>query len=243
MVFRHKSELLKANIIAIFGALLSVPIPLLIPLLVDEVLLNRPGNAIAFMNRLFPETWQGPILYITAILVLTLLMRLASLVLGVWQTRQFTTISKNIIFGIRRGMLQRLARVSMSEYETLGSGTVASHLVTDLDAVDSFLGVATSKFLVAVLSIVGTAVVLLLMHWQLALFILFLNPLVIWVTTIFGRRVKELKKRENSAYQIFQESLAETLDAIQQIRASNRESHYIARIIGKADHIRHHSAT
>ncbi|MCB1751308.1 MAG: ABC transporter ATP-binding protein [Gammaproteobacteria bacterium] len=242
MVLHHKSELIKANIIAVFGALLSVPIPLLIPMLVDEVLLNRPGSAIAFMNRVFPEVWQGPILYIVTILMLTLLMRFASLLLGVWQTRQFTIISKNIIFRIRECMLQRLARVSMSEYETLGSGTVASHLVTDLDAVDNFLGVATSKFLVAVLSIAGTAVVLLLMHWQLALFILFLNPLVIWVTTIFGRRVKQLKKRENSAYQIFQESLAETLDAIQQIRASNRESHYIARIIAKADRIRHHSA-
>jgi len=242
MVLTHRPELIKANVIAIFGALLSVPIPLLIPLLVDEVLLARPGPAVAFMDQLFPAVWQGPILYIVAILLLTLLMRLASLVLGVWQTRQFTIISKDIIFRIRRRMLQRLARVSMSEYETLGSGTVASHLVTDLDAVDSFLGVATSKFLVALLSIAGTAVVLLLMHWQLALFILFLNPLVIWVTTIFGRRVKELKKRENSAYQLFQESLAETLDAIQQIRASNRESHYIARIIGKADHIRRHSA-
>ena len=242
MVLHHKSELIKANIIAVFGALLSVPIPLLIPMLVDEVLLNRPGSAIAFMNRVFPEVWRGPILYIVTILMLTLLMRFASLLLGVWQTRQFTIISKNIIFRIRECMLQRLARVSMSEYETLGSGTVASHLVTDLDAVDNFLGVATSKFLVAVLSIAGTAVVLLLMHWQLALFILFLNPLVIWVTTIFGRRVKQLKKRENSAYQIFQESLAETLDAIQQIRASNRESHYIARIIAKADRIRHHSA-
>lgn len=239
----HRPELIKANIIAIFGALLSVPIPLLIPLLVDEVLLNRPGSAIEFMNRVFPESWQGPIFYIFAILMLTLLMRLASLVLGVWQTRQFTTVSKDVVFGIRRAMLQRLARVSMSEYETLGSGTVASHLVTDLDAVDSFLGIATSKFLVAILSIIGTAVVLLLMHWQLALFILFLNPLVIWVTTIFGRRVKELKKRENSAYQLFQESLAETLDAIQQIRASNRESHYIAQIIGKADNIRRHSAS
>ena len=195
------------------------------------------------MERIFPENWQGPVLYIFAILLLTLLMRLASLILGVWQTRQFTIISKEIIFRIRQRMLQRLERVSMSEYETLGSGTVASHLVTDLDAVDSFLGVATSKFLVALLSILGTALVLLLMHWQLALFILFLNPLVIWVTTIFGRRVKELKRRENSAYQLFQESLAETLDAIQQIRASNRESHYIAKIIGKADEIRRHSAS
>ena len=67
-----------------------------------------------------------------------------------------------------------------------------------------------------------------------ALFILLLNPLVIYVTTVFGRKVKRLKARENSAYQLFQESLAETLDAIQQIRASNRERFYIRRTIGSA---------
>jgi len=242
MVFAHRRELVKANLIAVLGALLSVPVPLLIPLLVDEVLLDQPGPAVAFMDSLFPAAWQGPVLYILAILLLTLLMRLASLVMGVWQTRQFTIVSKDVTFRIRRRILRRLERVSMAEYETLGSGTVASHLVTDLDAVDAFLGSATSKFLVAVLSIVGTAVVLLWMHWQLALFILLLNPLVIWVTTVFGRKVKELKKKENSAYQLFQEALSETLDAIQQIRASNREHHYIGRIIDKADGIRHHSA-
>ncbi|MCB1858595.1 MAG: ABC transporter ATP-binding protein [Gammaproteobacteria bacterium] len=241
MVLSHRRELIKANLIALAGALLSVPVPLLIPLLVDEVLLNQPGTAVAFMNTVFPESWQGPVLYIFSILLLTLVMRLASLAMGVWQTRQFTVISKDVIYRMRRRMLQRLERVSMSEYETLGSGTVASHLVTDLDAVDSFIGVATSKFLVALLSIAGTAAVLLWMHWQLALFILFLNPLVIWLTTVFGRRVKALKRQENSAYQAFQEALAETLDAIQQIRASNREQHYLSRIIGKADHVRRHS--
>ncbi len=243
MVLSHRSELVKANLIAILGALISVPIPLLIPLLVDEVLLQQPAGAVATMNRLFPDSWHGPILYISAILLLTLLMRLLATVMGVWQTRQFTIISKDVIFRIRRRLLRRLERVSMAEYETLGSGTVASHLVTDLDAVDSFIGVATSKFLVAVLSILGTAVVLIWMNWQLALFILLLNPLVIWVTTQFGRKVKELKRRENSAYQAFQEALSETLDAIQQIRASNREQHYITRIIHKADQIRRHSAS
>jgi len=242
MVLSHRSKLAKANIIAILGALVSVPIPLLIPLLVDEVLLHQPGIAVATMNRLFPDAWHGPLLYILVILFLTLLMRLAALVMGVWQTRQFTLIAKDVIFRIRKRLLRRLERVSMAEYETLGSGTVASHLVTDLDALDGFIGVATSKFLVAILSIVGTAVVLLWMHWQLALFILLLNPLVIWVTTVFGRKVKNLKRQENSAYQAFQEALSETLDAIQQIRASNRERHYIGRIIDQADQIRHHSA-
>jgi ATP-binding cassette subfamily C protein len=242
MVLRHRRELIWANLIAVLGAIAAVPVPLLIPLLVDEVLLEHPGRAVGLMNTLFPENWHGPVLYILAILVLTLVLRFLALVFGVLQTWQFTRIAKDVIFHIRRDLLRRLERISMSSYETMGSGTVASHLVTDLEAVDSFVSVTTSKFLVAVLSIFGTALVLLWINWKLALFILFLNPLVIYFTTVFGRKVKQLKKRENSAFQAFQESLEETLDAIQQIRASNRERHYIHRIIDKANHIRHHSA-
>ncbi len=81
------------------------------------------------------------------------------------------------------------------------------------------------------------------MNWQLALFILLLNPLVIYVTTLFGRKVKQLKRAENRAYQAFQESLAETLEAIQQIRAANRERHYVRRLIDNAGDIRRHAGT
>lgn len=243
MIARHRRELVAANLIAILGALTAVPVPLLIPLLVDEVLLDKPGSAVALMNSLFPAAWHGPVLYICFILVLTLVMRLLTLIFNVWQTREFTIIAKDVIFNIRRTLLQRLERFSMAEYETLGSSTVASHLVTDLDAIDQFVSQTTSKFIVAVFSVIGTAIVLLWMHWQLAMFILLLNPVVIYLTTIFGRRVKRLKARENSAYQVFQESLAETLDAIQQIRASNRERHYVQRVIDAAGHIRDHSAT
>ena len=242
MVTRHRRELINANLIAILGAAVSVPIPLLIPLLVDEVLLNQPGSTVAALQRLFPSEWHGAILYITAILILTISLRLASLILGVWQTRQFTIISKDLIFRMRRDLLLRLQRFSMSEYETLGSSTVASHLVTDLDAIDQFVSQTTSKFIVAVLSILGTAIVLFWMHWQLALFIMLLNPFVIYLTTALGRRVKQLKKKENSAYQLFQESLGETLDAIQEIRAANREKYFVQRVIDAASNIRDHSA-
>jgi ATP-binding cassette subfamily C protein len=241
MVLTHRRQLVIANLIAIAAAALAVPVPLLIPMLVDEVLLDQPGAAVAAIDALFPDTWQVPVLYIGVILLLTLAMRLGAMVLGVVQMRQFTGISKDVTYRIRRDLLHRLEQVSMAEYETLGSGTVASHLVTDVDALDEFIGVATSKLLVAVLSILGTALILLWMHWPLALFILLMNPIVIYVTTVFGRKVKTLKARENTAYQLFQESLGETLDAIQQIRASNRERHYIARVIDRADAIRYRS--
>lgn len=151
-------------------------------------------------------------------------------------------MSKEVVYRIRERMLNRLSRIALSEYETLGSGRVTSHFVTDLNAVDTFLGASISGFLVAVLSLVGVAAVLLWMHWQMALFILLLNPVVILFSTRLGKRVKALKKRENSAFEVFQESLAETLDALAQIRAMNRERHYLARVIDRAAEIRTHAA-
>jgi len=240
---RHQRELILANLIAIMAAVLSVPLPLLMPLLVDEVLLDQPGVLVTTLNRLFPESWQGPTLYIVSVLVLTVLLRLLALGLNVWQARQFTIISKDVIYHIRTGLLTRLQRISMAEYEVLGSGQVASRFVTDLDTVDRFVGSSVSRFLVAVLSIIGIAAILIWIHWQLALFILFLNPFVIWLTMSIGKRVKHLKARENSAYELFQGALTETLDAIQQIRAANREKYYLQRLIERALQVRDHSSS
>ena len=237
---QHKRQLVLANIIAFIATLASVPVPLLLPLLVDEVLLHKPANVVNFINSITPSSLHGPVLYILFILFVTLFLRLSSLVLNVFQTRQFTIIAKDVIFLIRRTLLSRLNSVSMSEYETLGSGTVASYFVTDLATVDEFVGTTISKLLIAVLTIFGVAIILLIMHWQIALLILFANPIVIYFTTVLGKRVKELKKNENSAFAIFQQSLVETLDSIHQIRASNREKHYIKRIIDQAGEVKDH---
>ena len=237
---RHKKQLILANLIAIVATIASIPVPLLLPLLVDEVLLNNPSVVVQTINNITPSLWHGPLLYILSILVLTLFLRISSLVLSVFQTRQFTIISKDLIYQIRRSLLSKLNKVSMTEYETLGSGTVTSYFVTDLSTVDEFVGTTVSRLLIAVLTIIGVAIILIIMHWQIAILILFANPIVIYFTKILGKHVKELKKKENSAFAIFQQSLTETLDSIHQIRASNREKHYFKRVIENARDVREH---
>jgi ATP-binding cassette subfamily C protein len=243
IALEHKKQLILANFVAILAACAAVPLPLLMPLLVDEVLLEKPAGMVETVNAWFPPEWHGPVLYIGVILLFTIVLRSMALVLNVWQSRQFTLISKEMIFRMRQTLLQRLGKVAMSEYETMGSGAVSSHFVTDLDTIDRFVGTSISKVLVASLSILGTAIILLWMHWQLALFILFLNPLVIYVTMKIGKRVKELKRTENSAYEVFQGALTETLDAIQQIRTANRESHYLSRLVGLAEGVKESSSS
>lgn len=239
---QYKPVLFRANIIALIAAVLSAPVPMLMPLLVDEVLLEKPGFLVQAMDGLFAQSWQEPVVYILFIMLVTISLRLAALMLAVLQTMQFTRVAKAITYQIRKMLLNRLKFVSMSEYETLGSGTVASHLVTDVEAIDTFIGTALSKFIVAVLSVFAVAIILLWIHWQLALFILVMNPVVIYFTTVMGRRVKLLKRNENSAFELFQQSLNETLEAIHQIRAANRERHYVQRVIDRARGIKTHSS-
>ncbi|NWG86750.1 MAG: ABC transporter ATP-binding protein [Hydrogenophilaceae bacterium] len=239
---RHRRTLVKGNLIAVFAAIWAVPLPLILPLLVDEVLLKQPGAFIATVGPWFPPAWHGPTLFILAALALTALLRMLAVLFNIWQSRTFSLMAKDVVYGIRRRMLERLSKIALSEYETLGSGAVTSRFVTDLNAIDSFIGASISGFLVSVLILIGVSAVLLWMHWQLALFILLLNPVVILFSTKLGKRVKELKKRENSAFELFQAALAETLDALHQIRAMNRERHYLARVADYAGDIRRHAA-
>jgi ATP-binding cassette, subfamily C, bacterial len=238
IIKQHKKPLIVANIIAIFAAALSVPVPLLMPLLVDEVLLDKPGVIVETLTRLLPSSWLTPVSIIIMVMLLSMLLRLISLLLTVWQTREFTRVSKNVTYRIRLGLLQHLQKVSMAEYEAVGSGSITSHLVTDVAAIDDFLGATLSKFIVAVLTVIGVAIVLLWMHWQLALFILCMNPVVIYFTMAMGKKVKRLKRNENVSFELFQQALIETLDAIQQIRASNREGHYLQRVVSRAEQLK-----
>ena len=236
---QHRRALISAQFIAILATLAAIPTPLLMPLLVDEVLLEKPGALLAAIDAFFPsETGLTPTTYILIVLLITMLLRSLSMVLSVWQTQQFTEISKDVTYQIRRGLLGRLQHISMAEYETLGAGAVTSHFVTDAEAIDNFIGTTLSRFLVAALTIAGVAIILLWMHWPLAVFILLMNPVVIYFTMVMGKKVKRLKKNENKAFEIFQQSLTETLDAIQQIRASNRERHYIMRVLDNARGLR-----
>lgn len=241
LALKHKPRLVRANLLAIMATLMSVPVPLLLPVLVDEVLLDEPGPVLPVMNSLLPAGWETPVVYIGVMVIVAFLLRVGALSFNVLQSREFSKVSKDVVFRVRSRLLGRLQRVAMSEYETRGSGGISSHFITDLDTIDQFLGTTISRFLVASLTVFGTAIVLLWVHWQLALLILLFNPLVIFATILIGKRVKELKRRENSAYEEFQGDLTETLDAIHQLRAANREKHYLRQLIDRARNVRDHA--
>lgn len=237
-VKKHKSKLVLANIIALFATLVSVPIPLLMPLMVDEVLLDKPATGLELMDRVLPVSMQTPTGYIFLTLLLVILMRTVSQGLNILQGRQFTLVSKTITYQMRSKMIDKLGRISIRQYETRGSGGINAHLITDVETIDQFIGTTLSKFLISLLTVIGTAGVLLWLEWRLGLFILLVNPIVIYFSRKLGSKVKHLKKRENQSFERFQNRLVETLDGIYQLRAANREREFLSELKQQANQVR-----
>jgi ATP-binding cassette subfamily C protein len=237
-VKKHKSKLILANLIAVLATLISVPIPLLMPLMVDEVLLDQPADGIAAMNAVLPAAWHTPTGYIFFTLFLVVLMRAASQALNIVQSRQFTLVSKTITFEMRSKMIDKLGRISIRQYETKGSGGINAHLITDIETIDQFIGSTLAKFVVSLLTVIGTAIVLLWLDWRLGLFILLVNPVVIYFSRKLGSMVKHLKRKENHSFELFQTRLVETLDGIYQLRAANKEREFLQQLKNSADQVR-----
>ena len=237
---QYKKELILANVVAFLAVFISTPVPLLMPLLVDEVLLDRPSYMVHNIDKIF-QTPNEPYIYVVVMLVSVLFLRFIYFLLNYYQTKLFTIISKNITFKLRRDLLQHLSKVSLKDFEFLGSGSISSLLLIDVDTIDNFLGSAISRLIISILTIIGVGLVLLLIHWQLALFILLLNPFVIILTTKIARKVALLKKAQNSTYEIFTASLSETLDLFIQIKSQNREGKFFGAVISKAAKMRDNS--
>ncbi len=239
MVISHKRAFILVQVLALLATIVSIPTPLLMPLLVDEVLLHKPGRLIETIQALFGE--GTPFFYTMVVLAITLFLRGAYVLFQVLQAKTFQQISKDITYEIRKKVLSHLQKVSMEEYESLGSGKVASRLVTDIDTIDNFLSASISKLLVSLLTLVGVCIVLLLIHWQLALFIIFLNPLVVLFSAKMARGVARLKKEQNCLTEVFQNALVETLEVFEQIRAANKEEYFLAKLLRLAQELKDRS--
>ena len=235
-ISKHKKVLIGANLVAILSTILTIPLPLLIPLLIDELILGKGGTITQTIDNYI--TIASPEYYILTVLLVTLFLKAISLLLNLLHIRLFTKISKEVTYVIRKKLLNHLQTVSMSEYDMLGSGAVSAKVITDVDTVDKFVASSVGEIVVELLTLVSIALVILYLNWQLALVILLLNPLVMSFYLSVFRKVAKIKKRENKAIEIFQNSLTESLELYNQIRVQNREAYFLNDIDIKAKEIR-----
>ena len=236
---KYKKEFVFAQLVALTATLISIPVPMLMPLLIDEVLLKKQGLWTSWLNGVFGQC--SAVCYVLVTLFIVLFLRGMFVFLNVLQSYFFEKITKDITLKMRIRVLGHLKNISLNEYENLKTGDIASRLISDVNTVEEFLIKSVSKFVISALTLVGVAVVLLLINWKLGLFILLLNPFVVVLSGKIARKVKKYKLAQNRSISMFQEALIETLELFEQIKAYNKEGFFFKRLVNQAKELKEKS--
>ena len=228
----YKKELILGNLFALISTLLTVTIPLFIPMLIDELLLHKEPKLTALVAKYIePMSLVG---YVVFFLILTIIMRFLGVIFSNLQVKMLLSVSKDISYKLRQRAIEHLKRVALKEYERFSPGAITSKLVTDIETVDTFIGTTVGKLIISILILIFTSIILLIINWQLALFILITNPIVVFFTAKMARKVGKLKKEQNRSIEQFQEELNDTLELFNQIKAVNKEDYFFSRVLQKA---------
>ena len=235
LLLHNRKALIVGQILTIIAIMVSVPIPLLLPLLVDEVLLHKPDFFVNNIDNLFGS--GNAIYYIVIVTIIVLFLRLIHFIFGVAITKIFTQVSKYVTFKIRERLLNHLEHVNMNEYESLGSGSISANLITDVNTLDNFIVSIASKFIASILTLIAVAVVIITIDPILGLMILLIQPIIMILSKKIAKKTGILKQEENKAIEVFQNNINETLDLFGQIKASNKEKYFFDDSIKKAQEI------
>ena len=152
-------------------ALMEAAFPLLTKWVVDDVQQNGSDAAIAFWGALY--------LACSCLLAVSV----AAFVWGAGKVHAFTS------HDIRREAFANLQRLSFSYYDYRPTGWLMARLTSDCSRLTDILAWAFLDVIWGVTMMLGIAVAMLVMNWQLALWAMLILPFVAWVSAKFRRRI------------------------------------------------------
>jgi len=221
----------QTTLYSILSTLIILPLPMLIPLLIDEILLNHPGKITQFLSSLgISQQWA----IVSVVTIISISFRAIAYYLNNHKTITATKITQKIAYLLRYRILHHLQRVSFKEYETLKSGTISSKTIQDVETISSFVSSMVTDLLPSLLMLLGIGSILVWMNWQLTIVIFVPVPTMLVISKYLGRLSRQYVKEKNQAYQSYIELLNDTIELFSQVRASNQEQSFFDMLKSRA---------
>ena len=130
---------------------------------------------------------------------------------------------QDVLLDLRQRIFRHAQRLSISFHEKYTSGKVISRMTSDIDSLHDLLEDGLDGLLTAVLSVVGIAVMLLVMDVPLALIVLAGLVPLIWVTRWFYLRSRHAYRDTRGAIAKIIVQFVETMNGMRAVQAFRRE--------------------
>jgi ATP-binding cassette subfamily B protein len=132
-------------------------------------------------------------------------------------------VGERILADLRTTLFGHLQRLSLGFYERNRAGVIISRLTNDIEAIDQLVTDGVTTLVQSTLTLVGTAVILFVLDWQLALATCAVLPLMSLATALFRSRSAHAYAAVRERLGLVTATLAEDIAGMRIVQAFTRE--------------------
>jgi len=201
----HKRRMIEAVLLMLASAGLALLAPYLVKMLIDTYIANKD--------------LQG----LTLVSLAALAVYLTDYLLD-WRRRlQIETVAHNVLRTMRGDLFRQYQRLTMSFFDTFGTGSLIACITSDVGVVNELLASGLISVFSDAFILLSIITVMLLMNWRLALLSLSVLPVMVIATVIFSGYARRAYRKTRERNSIMVGRLAEDISAMRVIQAFNEE--------------------
>jgi ABC-type multidrug transport system fused ATPase/permease subunit len=133
-------------------------------------------------------------------------------------------VGERILADLRNRLFDHLQRLSLGFFERNRAGVIISRLTNDVEAIDQLVTDGVTSLVQNTLTLVGTAILLFVLDWRLALATLVVIPFMSIATIIFRTRSARAYSAVRERLGLVTATLAEDIAGMRIVQAFTREN-------------------
>jgi ABC-type multidrug transport system fused ATPase/permease subunit len=137
-------------------------------------------------------------------------------------------VGERILADLRIMLFRHLQRLSLGFYERTRAGVIISRLTNDVEALDQLVTDGVTTLVQSTLTLVGTAILLFVLDWRLALATLAVIPIMSVGTILFRVRSSRAYAAVRERLGLVTATLAEDIAGMRMVQAFTREDRNVA---------------
>jgi ATP-binding cassette subfamily B protein len=142
---------------------------------------------------------------------------------GRFEIENVARAGQRVLFTVRTRLFRHLQRLSLDFYERERTGRLVARMTADIDAMSDLVTDGLVTLVTGLITMVGVAVILLVMDWQLALATLVVAPLIGLAARVWRRWSADAYRQVRETHSVVNVQLQEALSGVRAIQAFRRE--------------------
>ncbi len=219
-VYRYVRQYVRPLVITVISMLLLVGVQLLAPWIVRSMVATVTD----------PAAGPKAVDFVARLALVALLVYVVRGVLQFLRSYMAHVAGWNVVANVRAEIYNHLQRLSLRFYADKQVGQLMSRTVNDSDLLEQLIAHAIPDVTVNLLTLIGAALILFQMSWQLALLSLIPIPLIVVAMQGLSRYVRPAFRKRQAELGELNATLNDNLSGMREIKAFTREEIEAARI-------------